>query len=60
MSRRIKIDRNGQPVRNSYGDIIRTKPNTRTGAMLVPNEPEMYFQSEIHGEILKKIITDAS
>lgn len=53
MSRRIKIDRKGFPIRNSDGEIIRTKPNTRTGAMVVlaPSEweePPMYFQSELN------------
>jgi len=32
---RIKRDKNGRPVLNAQGQIIRTKPNTRTGSMVV-------------------------
>lgn len=37
MSTRIKRNKKtGQPVRNAKGEIVRTKPNTMTGATVVP------------------------
>lgn len=39
MATRIKRDKSGKPIRNEFGFIVRTKPNTRTGAMVViPND----------------------
>ena len=51
MTTRIKRDKAGKPIRNADGDIIRTKPNTITGAWVVEVEDkDSEMQDAIHGE----------
>lgn len=51
MATRIKRDKSGKPIRNETGLIIRTKPNTMTGLMVVIPDNYSFVRLECGDEI---------